>query len=445
MKRFVKTASLAALTVAAVALAGCGSSGGVGGDEGVEQNTSEKATITYWTWFPPEATLNAAIDAFEKANPNITVKLKTFTNEDYQKQLPLALSGDESIDVVGVQVSAMTNTVKDYLLPVSDWGADLVGGLNESMVAQTEQIASDGELYSLPMGSIGSAVMYYNAAMLDELGIAVPKTADEWKTAVAAVEAAKPDVTPVVFSGEPYWQEEMLFTIAEQTSPGLSDDIIGGSGSWDQPALVDGLNAYKSLFDDGIVGSDVLSLQGSRPSELFASGEAAFFIDGSWQNSLLSASGRAAAGIDLEDVGAAPLPLVDGGEPAIRALAEGGLAIPANSKNVKAATTFISFLLSPAGADIWAKDLILVPSLTGYEVSEDVLETDAARAGYAAVSAVIADPTSQRNSQQDFLNKVEGNAILDVLRGTTSAEDAAAQMQSEWDSGRYPHGESGAQ
>ena len=442
MKRFVKTASLAALTVAAVALAGCGSSGGVGGEDGVEQNTSDEATITYWTWFPPEATLNAAIEAFEKENPNITVKLKTFTAEDYQKQLPLALSGDETVDVVGVQVSAMTNTVKDYLLPVSDWGSDLVGELNDSMIAQTESIATDGELYSLPMGSIGSALMYYNATMLDELGIAVPKTTEEWKAAVDAITAAKPDVTPVVFAGEPYWQEEMLFTVAEQKSPGLSDDIIGGDGSWDQPAMIEGLNAYKSLFDDGIISPDVLSLQGTRPSELFSSGEAAFLIDGSWQNSLLSASGRAAAGIELEDVGAAPFPVVDGGEPAVRSFAEGGLGIPANSKNVKAATAFISFLLSPAGADIWAKDLILVPSLKGYDVSADVLESDAARQGYADVSAVIAAPTSERDSQQDFLSKVEDNAILDVLRGTTTAEDAAAQMQSEWESGRYPHGES---
>ena len=441
MKKITRVAPLAALTVAALALVGCGSSGGVGGSEGVEQNTSEKATLTYWTWFPTETTLNSAIDAFEAENPNITVNLKTFTAEEYQKQLPLALSGGENVDVVGVQVSAMTNTVRDYLLPVSEWGQEMVGGLNAPMVEQTQEIASDGELYSLPMGSIGSAVMYYNAAMLEEVGVAVPKNAAEWKAATEAIQAAKPSVTPVVFSGEPYWQEEMLFTIAEQTAPGLSDDIIGGDGSWDQPALVAGLEAYKSLFDQGIVGADVLSLQGTRPSELFASGDAAFYIDGSWQNSLLSAAARSANGIDLEDVGAIPVPVVAGGEPAARALAEGGLAIPASSKNVKAASAFIEFMLSPAGADVWAQELTLVPSLNGYEVSEDVLESATAREGYAAVSEVIANPTSNRDSHQDFLNKVEGNAILDVLRGTVTPEAAAAQMQTEWESGRYPHGE----
>ena len=422
---------VAAIVAATALLAGCSTA---------QEPSGGALEINYWTWFPPQATLDAAIAAFEAENPGITVNLRTFENADYQKQLPLALSSGEDIDVAGVQVSAMTNSVKDYLLPAEDWAADILPTINPTMVEQTAAIADDGVLYSVPLGSIGSPLMYYNATMLDELGLSVPTTAAEWKKGVDAISAAHPDVPPVVFSGEPYWQEEMFFAIAEQTSPGLSDDIIGGDGSWDQPAVVDGLDAYKSLFDDGIVSQDVLSLLGSRPSELFSAGEAAFYIDGSWNNSLLSAAYRAENGIELTDVGVAPMPLVNGGKPAVRALAEGGLAIPTASKHQEAAEKFIAFMLGAGGADVWAKDLVLVPSLTGYEVSESVLESDAARDGFVAATAVISAPTSKRDSQQDFLNAVEGNVILDVLRGTTTSEAAAAQLQSEWTSGRYPHG-----
>ncbi|MEJ1154466.1 ABC transporter substrate-binding protein [Microbacterium marmarense] len=429
-----------AVFATAVLLAGCGSSGGVGGAEEVEQATGEDATINYWTWFPPEATLNAAIEAFEAENPNITVNLRVFEAADYAKQLSLALSAGEDIDVAGVQVSAMTNAVKDFMLPVEDWEGDWIQDVNESMLAQTAGIADDGVLYSVPMGSIGSPIMYYNAAMLEEAGVEVPTTSAEWKSAVDSIQAQFPDVNPVVFQGETYWQEEMLFGFAEQNSPGLSDDIFGGDGAWDQEAMIDGLNAYKSIFDDGIVSTDVLSLTGTRPNEIFAAGEAAFYIDGSWQNSLLSADYRETAGIDLEDVGAAPLPLVDGGSPAVRALAEGGLAIPASSSNVEAASLFIEFMVVGGGVDVWAKDLVLVPSLNGYQLPDDVLQSSAAQEGFAAAAAVIGDPTSPRTSQQDFLNAVEGNAILDVLRGEQTAEEAAAYMQEEWTSGRYPHG-----
>ena len=71
--------------------------------------------------------------------------------------------------------------------------------------------------------------------------------------------------------------------------------------------------------------------------------------------------------------------------------------------------------------------------------SDSVLESDAAATGFAAANAAISSPTSKRDAQQDFLSTVEGNAILDVLRGTKTAEEAAAFMQSEWISGRYPH------
>lgn len=435
-----KVAAASALVLAAGVLVSCGSSGTVGGSESAEQVTDGEITLSYWTWFPPQATLETVIAAFEDENPNITVELRTFEAAEYQKQLPLALSGGEAIDVVGVQVSAMTAQVQDYVLPVDEWAGDWLSKVNQPMRDQTAAKATDGVLYSVPMGSIGSPLMYYNAALLDELGLTVPGTATEWKAAVDAIAAAKPGVTPVVFSGEPWWQEEMFFGVAEQQSPGLSDDIFFGDGAWDQPAVIEGLKAYKSLFDDGIVSTDVLSLLGARPSEMFAAGEAAFYVDGSWQTSLLSPEYRESNGINVEDVGVAPLPLVDGGAPSVRALAEGGLAIPASSTHQKAAATFIEFMTVGGGTEIWGKDLILVPSLEGYELPDGVLESAAAIDGFSVAAEVIAAPTSRRDGQQDFLNQIEGNAILDVLRGTMSAEDAAAKMQAEWTSGRYPHG-----
>ncbi|GAA3634833.1 sugar ABC transporter substrate-binding protein [Microbacterium awajiense] len=421
---------------AAVLIAGCGSSGGVGGPEEVEQDTSEEVELTYWTWFPPETTLTAAIEAFEAENPNISVNLRVFVNTDYQQQLPLALSGGEDLDVVGVQVSAMTNSVREFLLPVDEWAGDWLGNLNEPMVQQTQDIADDDVLYSVPMGSIATPIVYYNAEMLEEAGAEVPTTVDEWKTAVDAVAATFPDVTPVVFQGEPYWQSEMLFGFAEQTSPGISDDINVDGGSWDQPAVVDGLNMYKSIFDAGVVDTDVLSLLGTRPSELFAAGEAAFYIDGSWQDSLLSQPFREANGIEVADVGATALPLADGGSQTVRAFAEGGLAIPAASDNVEAAATFIEFMVDTAGADVWAPDLVLLPSLDGYELPDTVLATEASQQGYAQVAQLIGNPSSIRTAQPDF-NNVMGNMILDMLRGEATAEETAANMQAEWTSGRY--------
>lgn len=436
---------LAALAIAAIIplLAACGSNGGVGGSTAAAQSSSGPVTLQYWTWYPDQTSLQPAIDAFHKANPDISVKLRIFTNSDYQKQLPLALNGGESLDVVGVQVSAMTNTVKGQLRPVSDYASDLGSNykskLDPQILKQAQSAASDNVLYDIPMGAISSSILYYNAETLKKAGIAVPTTAAELAAAAKTLKA-QGEAAPVVQTGDGWWQEEVLFSLIGQTDPKVSDSIFLGKGSWNQPAIVKGLTAYKSLFDSGAIDTSVLSLTGSAPVEQFTSGQSAFLIDGAWQASLLSANYRAANKIALTDVGAVPLPVVTpGGKPAVRGLAEGGMAIPKSSKHVAAAAKFIAYMTFGAGVEIWDKNLVLVPTAKlGFKPDASSLTTPAAKEGFAAIQKVAAEPGSQRTSQQDFLNKVEGPTILDVLRGNISPQDAAAKLQSEWTSGRYP-------
>lgn len=438
--------AVAAAAALAVTLTSCGHSGGVGGQKAApQQDNSGPVTLQYWTWFPAQDTLNKVIAAYEKANPNVTIQLHEHAAADYQKQLPLALNGGQSVDIAGVQVSAMTNSVSTVLRPVSDWESYLPSGWRNQMeskpLQQAQNIAKDKTLYDIPMGSIGSAFMYYNAAMLAKLGIQPPATAAELAGDAHKIEAAMPGVTPVVFDGEPYWQDEMLFTIIGQTNPGLSDQINYKDGKWNDPAVVKGLTEYKSLFTSGAVNKSVLSLKSPRPTELFTSGKAAFYVDGSWNNSLLSSPYRTANKIGLTNVGAMTFPVVDpAGKPAARGFAEGGLAIPKSSKHAQAAAKFIAYMTVGDGVALWAPDLVLAPAKKGFQPGPDVLTSPAAVAGYQSVQTALNNSASDRNGQQDFSNQVEGNDILDVLNGSKTPQQAADDMQSQWTSGRYPHG-----
>ena len=194
------------------------------------------------------------------------------------------------------------------------------------------------------------------------------------------------------------------------------------------------------MFTSGAVDVSTLSLKSPRPTELFTSGKAAFYFDGSWQNSLLSAAYRNANKITLADVGAAGVPTVQAsGTPSVRAFAEGGLAIPKTSQHVAQAADFIAYMTMGDGVALWAPDLVLSPTKKGFVPGADVLASPAAKDGYQAVAQLINSAQSNRDSNQDFLNSVEGNAILDVLHGTKTAKAAADEMQKQWTSGRYPH------
>ncbi|MFV0464001.1 MAG: ABC transporter substrate-binding protein [Nostocoides sp.] len=445
--RATRALSLGVTAAAAFALAACGDSGGVGGATTASQaptTSNEPVTLKYWTWFPAETSLKKVIDAYQKDHPNVTIELKEFEAADYQKQLPLALNGGESLDIVGVQVSAMTNTVNTQLRPVTEWESSLPEGWRDQLEAkpleQAQKISKDGVLYDIPLGSIGSAAMYYNPAILDKAGVTVPGTLQELVDAAKKIKASDPSIQPVVFAGDGWWQEEMLFTIAGQTNPTLSDDILYGDTGWNDPAMVDALAAYKELFTSGAVDKATLSLMSPRPTEEFTKGKAAFYLDGSWQNSLLSKSYREANKINLADVGATGLPVIrPNGKQSMRAFAEGGLAIPKSSKNVAAAADFIGYLAFGDGVQHWAPDLVLSPSKKGYVPGDDVLASAAAKDGFTVVATLINNAGSNRDSNQDFLGNVEGNAILDVLNGKNSPQEAADEMQKQWTSGRYPH------
>jgi ABC-type glycerol-3-phosphate transport system substrate-binding protein len=441
------TLMAAALTVGlTAACAGNGGAGneGVGEQKPVEQarqNADKPVTLKYWTSFPTEPTLKGAIAEFERATPGIKVELREFKAADYAERLPKALGADhEALDVVGVQVPTMTNAVRNQLLPVATWDnlpTDWRDKLGEKVVGQAERSSKDGKLYSVPMGSSGGAIMYYNAALLSELGVSFPETVADLESIVTKAKKL-PDLQPIVFSGEPQEQEELLLTIAGQSDPALSDDLFAGDERWNSPKMVSALTAYKSLFDRGVVAKSVLNLKGDAPAKLFGSGKALFLVDDAGQSTLLSDSYRKDNKISLTDVGAGAFPVVlPDGKPAVRSLVEEGLGIPKASKHAAEAAELISFLTLGDGVAKWSRDMTLVPSIKDFQMDPSVFSTDAARDGYAAVQEVIGADGSARTSNSAFLDKVEGETILDVARGKLSPEKAADQLHREWSVGRY--------
>ncbi len=439
----------AAGTLVIVGAAACGNSGGVGGSANAGQATlgaGQSVTLNYWTWYPAQATLQKSISAFEAANPTIKINLREFTNTDYQTELPLALGGGQSLDIVGVQVAAMTNSVRKNLRPVSSWAQDLPSNwqslIDPADLQQAQEISEDNTLYDIPMGAVGSAFLYSNQTLLAKAGItSEPTTEAELAADVAKIKQAEPGIDPVTFSGESWWQDEVFFTVADQIDPKLSDELYTGKVAWNSPQMIEALTDYRKLFSSGTLSTGTLSLKEADADNQFNSGKAAFLLEGSWDSSVLSSSYRQANGISVSDVGATYFPVsVPGGQPAARTYAEGGLAIPKSSTHVAQAAKFIDFMtMTQQGESSWAPDLVLVPSLSGYTVPSSVLTSSAAQSGYEAIEKTMAEPGSGRGQYStNFTSDVLDNSLLEVARGQLSPQADATSLQSAWTSGRYP-------
>ncbi len=404
--------------------------------------TQELVTLKYQTWNPSETALRPILDQFEKENPNIKVELTVSESTVYQQKLPLALNSGEPIDVVGVQSGLMVEQIRANLQPMdqlmakyagSDWESKFV----PSNLTTARSLASDGGLYFIPMGRLGSAVGFYNGAIFDELGLKVPQTYAELVAVAKTIREKKPDVTPMVFPGDNWFQDELLLTIVGQDDPSFFNNIRYKDGKWDTASYIQALTEYKQMYTDGVLSLDNQDIDYGQAAKLFYTGKAAMYFNGTWEAGLLSAPFRATNKIDLTDVGLMALPTFTAtGTPSLRSYIELGLGVPVSSKHPAEAIKLIQYLLEGPGLAGVAKTFIVVPSKVDFVLDDSLLTTQRARDGYALLIKLINNPAGDRNNLSALSAQI-GNEIQAMITTGVSPEDTAKTIQADYASGRY--------
>lgn len=162
------------LVVAAIATAGLTSCAS-GGDDAAGGDT----TVNWWTWSDTQAaSYRKCIPAFEKENPDITVKISQYAVDDYFTKLTAGFVAgtapdafQNSVPLLGEyagqgQIMALDDLIEktDYDLSVFDIGVD-------------SWKFTDGKQYGIPLDWAGAAI-YFNEDLVTEAGL----TADDVKT-----------------------------------------------------------------------------------------------------------------------------------------------------------------------------------------------------------------------------------------------------------------------
>lgn len=169
MKRVVRTVSIA--TAAAVAV----SSGSI---MAFADGGSEKTTVTFWhTWSGSEAdALQAVVDDFNNSQDNIEVEVLSSQTED--KMLTAIPSGDGPDLVYTADTTCSKWAQAGMLSPVDDYIAST--GMDTSNIYNSVyQLGTYGDTqYGIPY-TMDSYMLFYNKAVLDELGVEPPTTLEE--------------------------------------------------------------------------------------------------------------------------------------------------------------------------------------------------------------------------------------------------------------------------
>lgn len=176
-----------ALVMAVGTLAGCGASSSSSSSAAAStaaSSTAADAPVTLkWAVWDIDATTyyQPLIDAYQKANPNVTIEMVDLGSTDYMTVLATQLSGGaDDLDVITVKdIPGYSNLVNLGMLEP----LDKLNTTDTSLYGGTiEQITVDGSYYAVPFRS-DFWVVYYNKALFDAAGVDYPTndmTLDEY-------------------------------------------------------------------------------------------------------------------------------------------------------------------------------------------------------------------------------------------------------------------------
>lgn len=184
------TRAIAMLSAVAmlVPLAACGGSGAASGS-----SSGPKTQILVWSW---DSTLPRTVKDFEKANPDITVKVTNAgTNKDEYTALNNAMSaGKGAPDIAQIEYYALPEyVIRQNVQDLSDLGAS---NYKDFYTPGTwNSVNVNGGVYALPLDS-GPMALFYNKEVFDKAGVSeVPTTWDEFYEAAKKIRATGSYIT----------------------------------------------------------------------------------------------------------------------------------------------------------------------------------------------------------------------------------------------------------
>lgn len=332
---------------------------------------AQDVTLNYMSWDPEQLEVEqAAIAAFEAANPGVTVVSQAMPPKDYWPRLSaLAASGDLP------DVFAMSSGF------VKEWAAagnlaDLSGVVTEEQLANYYAGATsigviNGERIAFPQNWV-APVMFYNIDAFEAAGVALPTADWTWDEFLAAAKALTIDnnndgnidqwgmflygryahIEPWVFrNGGRYLN-------ADETALELNDEAVNA------------LRFLTDLVNVEHVAPQPQELEGVRQQDVMPLGMAAMWVDGSWN----IANARSIIGDNFR-WGIAQVPVgPDATAESAAAYAWADLlSVGANSENPDVAWAFIQHMVG-AGRD--SSDFLggKVPAYVDIATSEGWLE-----------------------------------------------------------------------
>lgn len=300
-------------------------------------NEPQPIVLTYWGLWDDPVVMQTVIDDYQRDNPLITVQYSMQSPKEYRQRLQAAIGRGEGPDIFrfhNTWVPMLVNELAPIpatIMPPEEYQQTFYP------VAQTD-LKVNNQYVGIPL-LIDGLILYYNAQLLDEAGVAIPTTWEEFESAVHQM-TIRDETGAITLAGAALGTAEnvehfsdILGLILYQNSsnpttvtmPSLSSSEAALALQYYTLYASPPNNVWDASFDNSIVA--------------FAEGKVAFIFAPSWEM-------LAIQNLNPDLVfGVAPVPQLPGAQPANWATywVEG---VSARSPNQVAAFTFLKYLSS---------------------------------------------------------------------------------------------------
>jgi multiple sugar transport system substrate-binding protein len=318
------------LALATAALMACGLSA-IAGDLVINTDASDPA---------PKAAFAALVKGFEKANPDVKVKLNTFDHEGYKTSIRNFLTANPPDLATWYAGNRMAPFVNAGLFEdVSDvWGKE---GLNESFKSAAASMTIDGKKWGLPYTYYQWGV-YYRKDIFAKLKIAQPKNWDDLVKASATLKSN--NITPFAIGTKATWTTGGWFDYLNMRVNGYEFhmDLTAGKVPYTDKRVQAVFDKWDDIVKPGYYLANHASYQWQEALPAFVKGEAAMYLMGNF-----AVAPMKEAGLTEEQLGFMQFPEITKGVPMAEDAPTDTIHIPAKAKNKVDARRFLAYMAKP--------------------------------------------------------------------------------------------------
>lgn len=311
------------------------------GHEPIEEKQAEKVTITFrhfWIKEHDRQMLNIVEDVvaqFQKTHPNVKVNFEGMDQTVHREQklkseMVTGTPPDMFVLFGGAEIEPYVRS--NRLMDLTDFVEE--SGLKQQF-QDLHLWTFDNHIYGLPIEG-NAEPLFYNKEIFDDLGLEPPETLEDLNKVINVLIAH--GIMPFALGNEERWPAAIFahYLMDRYAGPGLINELVQGdeSLSFQNPSYWKAFKQLKSWIDENAFYPPANDLSTEEAIERFTNGEAAMYLNGSWDINLFH-NERAPAGFQNQ-VGVIPFPsLTEGGNRSIAGGYTIGIGLSSNLEESK--------------------------------------------------------------------------------------------------------------